>query len=337
MKLGILIREEPVFSLKIYRTNLKRELAALGVDIILLHGDSPDFEKAEVVWDPGLISARFPHPKLQHCLRPIIGTVHGLAGLTLSTREYFPDPLEAVIGQAFYHQVTKEWQWFSRKVSKVITVSEYGAEEVISVFNVARDKVVTIYHGIAHDIFNLKGKGKTADRPYLLQIAQFAPKKNVDRVLEAYALLPEKNRPDLVVIFPNYEGPDPDLEGVLLIRAGLTQEELAQWYRGALGFIFPSIHETFGLPILEAMACGCPIITSNVTAIPELAGDAAILVNPRSVEEIAAAMHQLVEDQALRRRLREKGLARVGLFTWEKSAREHLAVFKSVLISKHQG
>ena len=83
------------------------------------------------------------------------------------------------------------------------------------------------------------------------------------------------------------------------------------------------------MPVLEAMACGCPVISADVTAIPELAGGAAILVNPRSVEEIASGIQRLVKDRALRRRLREKGLARASLFTWEKTAREHLDVFES--------
>ncbi|UCD39335.1 MAG: glycosyltransferase family 4 protein [Fidelibacterota bacterium] len=184
---------------------------------------------------------------------------------------------------------------------------------------------------MAHDIFKTEGSKKASKKPYLLQIAQFAPKKNVERVLEAYIELDEETRPDLVVILPNYEGPDPEIKGVRVLRKGLTQKELAPWYRGALGFIFPSIHETFGLPVLEAMACGCPVITSNVTAIPELTGNAAILVNPRSVEEIVAALQRLLDDPVLRRDLSEKGVAQARQFTWEKSARQHLDIFESVL------
>ncbi len=329
MRLGILTRDEPVFSLLRYRENLERGLASLGVEVISTPVDDPHFDESDVVWEPGLISARFPHPKLKRCPKPVVVTVHGLAAHTLSVREYFPDPVEAILGQAFHKQVTAEWQWFGEKVSRVIAVSRYGAEEVTSIFNIPPEKVVAIYHGIDHDVFNVQGGQKTAERPYLLQIAQFAPKKNLDRVLEAYAQLPEAGRPDLVVIFPNYEGADPGIKGVRIIREGFTHEELACWYRGAIGFIFPSIHETFGMPVLEAMACGCPVISADVTAIPELAGDATILVNPRSVEEIASGIQRLVKDQALRRKLRKKGLAQASLFTWEKSAREHLDVFEA--------
>ena len=262
---------------------------------------------------------------------PVVGTIHGLAGLTLSIREYFPDPFEAEIGQAFQQEVTADWQWFSKKVAKVIAVSQYGAQEVITNYKVPEERVTFVYHGIAHDIFNVEGAKVSTGKPYLLQVAQFAPKKNVDRVLEAYAQLPEQTRPELVVILPNYEGADPDIPGVRLLREGMTQEDLAPWYRGALGFIFPSIHETFGMPVLEAMACGCPVITSKTTALPELTGDAALLVNPRSVEEIAEALKRMVSNSEIRDQMRVNGLARARLFTWEKSAREHLSIFESVL------
>lgn len=98
--------------------------------------------------------------------------------------------------------------------------------------------------------------------------------------------------------------------------------------------MFPSLHETFGMPILEAMACGCPVITSNVTACPEVAGDAALLVNPRSVDEIANAMRRLMEEQELRETLWERGLKRALQFTWRKSAKKHLEVFEKVLEGK---
>lgn len=331
MKLGVLTRDEPVYSLCVYRDNLIRYLKALDVDIIPIQTEYPELDRAELVWDPGLISARFPLIEFRDAKIPIVVTIHGLAGHTLSIREYFPDPIEAIVGQAFHEQVSDEWKWFRKKVTRVIAVSEYGADEIVTVYHVPRKKVTAIYHGLDHDIFKEDGATKQLKQPYLLQIAQYAPKKNIDRVLEAYAQLSEKTRPDFYVIIPNYEGIDPDIKGVKIIREGQSHEDLAAWYRGALGFVFPSIHETFGLPVLEAMACGCPVITSNVTAMPEMTENAAILVNPRSNDEIADAIQRVVEDAKLRESLREKGLVRARQFTWEKSAREHLKVFQSAL------
>ena len=111
----------------------------------------------------------------------------------------------------------------------------------------------------------------------------------------------------------------------------MSQPELTDLYRNATGFLFPSLHETFGMPILEAMASGCPVITSHDTGCAEIAGDAALLVDPRSVEAISAAMQSLIEHERLRADLRARGLARAAEFTWEKSARKHLDVFEQAL------
>ena len=334
VKLGILTREEPIFSLLSYRENLLREFSALGVHSVSLDVENPDLDAADLVWDPALIGSRFPHPQLRNCNRPVVATVHGLAAHTLSIRESFLDPLEAMIGQAYHELVAVEWQWFGKQVARVIGVSRYSADEVVSVFQIPRRKVVPVYHGVDHDIFNVRGEKVSARRPYLLHIAQYAVKKNVDRLFAAYDQLPESHRPDLVAILPNYDRRDPDIEGLQVIRKGFSHQQLAPWYRGALAFVFPSLHETFGLPILEAMACGCPVLTSNLTAMPELTADAALLVNPRSVEELTHGLLRLVRDKSLRQDLRKKGLARARRFTWERSAREHLAVFDSVLEEK---
>ena len=331
MKLGIITRDEPVYSLQIYRENLEQELIKLGVEPVSLPTGQLDLGQVDLIWDPALISARFPVAGLRNWKRPIVSTVHGLASHTLSMREFYPDPLEASVGETFNRQVAREWKWFRNKVDKVIAVSRFGAEEVITVFGVPKTKVVHIYHGVNHEVFHPAGEKHRPAKPYLLQIAQYAAKKNVDRVIEAYTQLAVESRPDLLAILPNYEGLDPDIPGLLLMRERVANQDLVKFYRGALAFVFPSIHETFGLPILEAMASGCPVISSNVTAIPELTGDAALLVNPRSVEEIYAAMMTLVEDEKLRQTLRERGLVQASKFTWERSARKHFEIFESVL------
>jgi glycosyltransferase involved in cell wall biosynthesis len=96
----------------------------------------------------------------------------------------------------------------------------------------------------------------------------------------------------------------------------VPEEKLPSLYRGAEALVFPSLYEGFGLPLLEAMACGTPVVTANTTALPEVAGDAALLVDPTSVEQIAGAMEQIVSDTSLRRQLREKGLTRAARFSW---------------------
>jgi glycosyltransferase involved in cell wall biosynthesis len=101
-------------------------------------------------------------------------------------------------------------------------------------------------------------------------------------------------------------------------------------YAGASVFLFPSLHEGFGLPVLEAMACGTPVVTSNVTSLPEIAGDAAVVIDPANTRELIAAMMRVLTNEALAEELRQKGLARAGRFTWDETARQTLQVYKRV-------
>jgi glycosyltransferase involved in cell wall biosynthesis len=111
----------------------------------------------------------------------------------------------------------------------------------------------------------------------------------------------------------------------------LTDDDLPALYNGASLFVFPSLYEGFGLPVLEAMACGTPVITSNVSSLPEVAGNAAMLVDPYNVDALAGTMRHVLSDQALAADLRARGLQRAQQFSWERTARETLAVYKDVL------
>jgi glycosyltransferase involved in cell wall biosynthesis len=114
----------------------------------------------------------------------------------------------------------------------------------------------------------------------------------------------------------------------------VSEEDLPLFYNLAKGFIFPSLYEGFGLPVLEAMACGTPVVTSNAASLPEVAGEAALLVDPYRVEEITAAMRRVLEEPGLAQELRQKGLARARQFTWEKTAQQTIAVYEKVLGGK---
>jgi glycosyltransferase involved in cell wall biosynthesis len=111
----------------------------------------------------------------------------------------------------------------------------------------------------------------------------------------------------------------------------VADEDLPALYNGAELFAFPSLYEGFGLPVLEAMACGTPVVTSNSSSLPEVAGDAALLVGPLDVEALAGAMQCVLADEVLATELREKGLARAAQFTWERTARETVAVYQKAI------
>ena len=176
------------------------------------------------------------------------------------------------------------------------------------------------------------------DRPYLLSVSTLEPRKNLRSLIAAYRALPERHRYRLVLVgmigwierefFEYLEGSDVR-EGVIL-TGYLPAEELAPLYRGASAFVFPSLYEGFGLPILEAMQCGCPVITSNRSSMPEVAGDAAILIDPEDVPSITRAMHAVLTDPRLRRTLSVKGKVQARRFSWRRSAQHLLSAITSL-------
>ena len=150
------------------------------------------------------------------------------------------------------------------------------------------------------------------------------------RIIAAYNCLDTAKKPAMKIVCPGYPGQNIG-GGIELIRDSQNHHQLKSLYQNALCFLFPSLRETFGMPILEAMACGIPVITSNITGCSEVAGDAAMMVNPRSTDEIISAMKRLIESSELQKKLSKKGIEHALRFTWEKSAREHLAVFEKIL------
>jgi glycosyltransferase involved in cell wall biosynthesis len=149
-------------------------------------------------------------------------------------------------------------------------------------------------------------------------------------------LLPEYIRKDFKLLLVGFKGWGNKqivellgkLKGTVDYLGYVNSEELAELYREASCFVYPSLYEGFGLPPLEAMACGCPVVVSNVTSLPEVCGDAAYYVDPYDVESIAEGMYKVLTDEAMRRNLIEKGLERAKLFSWEKAAKSTLRFLK---------
>ena len=174
---------------------------------------------------------------------------------------------------------------------------------------------------------------------YLLSVGSLEPGKNRARLIEAYARLHHEGI-DVPLIVAGQRAWDYERDFELVRRLGLDQhvrflgyvpdEDLPALYSGALLLAFPSLYEGFGLPVLEAMACGTPVLTSNVSATAEVADGAALLVDPRSVDALASALGRLLTDDALRADLRRRGLARAAEFSWERTARETLSVYEKV-------
>jgi alpha-1,3-rhamnosyl/mannosyltransferase len=173
--------------------------------------------------------------------------------------------------------------------------------------------------------------GLRPEEPFVLFVGTLDPRKNLRALLEASAAARADVPHRLVVVGKNPYGPDPDLAGQgVLHRTETDDEMLAGLMSAATLFVLPSLAEGFGLPVLEAMACGCPVVASNTTSLPEVAGDAAVLVDPHNTDALAEALRAILQDEPLRRGLRAKGLVRAGQFSWERTARETLAVYRRV-------
>ena len=174
-------------------------------------------------------------------------------------------------------------------------------------------------------------------RPYVLAVGTLQPRKNLVRLIEAFAQV-RATQTDLCLVLAGQRGwlSDPIFQRVeelglqkhVLFPGFVSDEDLPVLLSGALVFAFPSLYEGFGFPVLEAQACGTPVLTSTTSSLPEVAGEAALLVNPLSTEAIADGLVQLVTDSVLRRRLRTAGFANIQRFSWQRCARETLQVLE---------
>jgi glycosyltransferase involved in cell wall biosynthesis len=330
MKVGVFYPTRITLSARNYVDNVINELVDNNVELFTFAEKDPIPASVDIYWDPRSMGGGAPYKMFMTTEKPLVVTVHGASPFALAAKEHFSNFRSALISQYFKIHHLYEWRQFRHRSAAFIAVSAYGKWEITKYLHLDETKITPVWHGVDLDLFK-PNLADEASNGYFLHISQYQPKKNVDRIIEAYAKLSVANKPALVAVVPGYPQSDSVPKGIELMRTPKDQQELAGLYRNAVAFVFPSLHETFGMPIIEAMASGSPVITSNVTACPEIAGDAALLVNPRSVDDIAAAMDRLLADESLRERLREKGLARAQQFTWQYCAEKHVKVFERAI------
>jgi glycosyltransferase involved in cell wall biosynthesis len=220
-----------------------------------------------------------------------------------------------------------------RRADGLIAVSENTRQDAIRVLGIAPERIRTIHSGIAENFYD--ATPVLRNRPYVLYVGTIEPRKNIDTLLDAWAMLKPSLREefDLIIAGPRGWSSEETLARVereAVYLGYVPEDQLPGLTAGAIVFVYPSLYEGFGFPVAQAMAAGVPVLTSNNSCLPEIAGDAAILIDPRSASEIASALTRMLESETLLADLAARGRTRADAFRWEKCATESLHFFRSV-------
>lgn len=270
--------------------------------------------------------------------KPSVLTVHDVIP-TMFPYYYPPGGVE------YFVDVTK---YNLQVASRVIADSEATKRALSFFFNYPLERIQVVYAGVSGEYRPVAGTEQMAHvrrkynlpDKYLLFLGTIEPRKNVKLLLQAFHRIAKQADPTKLVICGRYGWLAEDvykvydklkLEGKVIFLGYVEDEDKPYLYSGARGFVYPSLYEGFGLPPLEAMACGVPVITSDISSLPEVVGDAGILVDPENEEELAEQMLRIANDDELNASLSAKGLQRAKKFTWANTAESVLAVYNELL------
>lgn len=287
----------------------------------------------DLVHYPADTGALVGHPKT-----PIVSTIHGMAALHgMGVRT----PVQERIWRLRVGRM-------ARLSKRVITVSRSSAKDLSSAFDLPLSKFTVIYHGIDHDRFNTNsGEGDATlsrfrlPKTFALFVGNVEPRKNLTTLIRAIDGLRAKGNPiELVVAGRPAWGSGPILEAMATrdychYLGQVTDDVVPSLMRRCTVFGFPSLYEGFGFPVLEAMACGAPVVTSNRGSLQELAAQHAKVVDPTSASDLGAAISHILENDALRASLVANGLQHAKSFTWRASAEAHIRVYRDVRNGAH--
>jgi glycosyltransferase involved in cell wall biosynthesis len=275
----------------------------------------------------------FVGPLLAPC--PMVVTIHDLSFIR------FPD----LFRPANRLYLTTFTRLSARRAARLIAVSAHAAAETAQLLDVPSERIDVVYHGVdpvfrplsIDEVAAFRQRQGVPDQ-FVLFVGTLEPRKNLVRLVEAFARVYDgKTRLVLAggrgwfydVLFARVESLG--LEEAVIFAGYVMNDDLPLWYNAATLLAYPSIYEGFGLPVLEAQACDTPVLTSNVSSLPEAAGDAALMVDPYDVEALAAGLNRMLTDRSLRRELRQRGLAHASRFSWPRTAQETASVYRQAL------
>jgi glycosyltransferase involved in cell wall biosynthesis len=254
-------------------------------------------------------------------------TIHDLA--VLHNPEWF-----SLKFRSYYRWALSQ---IARKSLKVLTVSSFSKQKITELLGVPEERVAVIPAAVAENFSRLADESfPNKYGRYVLAVSSLEPRKNFARLIEAFLRAKLQDVKLIVAGGQSRVFSDPGLQGILnnadnIILAGYLQDaELAGLYQHALCLVYPSLYEGFGLPALEAMACGCPVVVSRIASLSEVCGDAAYYVEPHDIDSIADGICKVATDEQLRKTLMKKGSERVAMFSWKASAKQLLEVIEEV-------
>lgn len=251
-------------------------------------------------------------------------------------------------------QALSDWRWYAyyRKLQSsrhIIAISQQVKDDAIALLGIAAERMHVVHHGVDHSRYQPQaGQGDFAERGrYIINLGGRNANKNQDRLLRAFAQIAPQH-PDLQLFFAGPWGAGDkawlEQESQRLGVAASVQhlgyvanEAMTSLYSNALAFAFPSLEEGFGMPVLEAMACGAPVLSSTTSSLPEVAGEAALLVDPYDEQALAEGLNRLASDAGLCEDLRQRGIARAKQFTWARTAAQTWAVLEQAASQRSKG
>ncbi|MBN1218226.1 MAG: glycosyltransferase family 4 protein [Anaerolineae bacterium] len=352
-----------------YIFNLLKNLPQASPDLFEYHAflSEPVFRESSLVLHPSWLPTQRPAVRIfwEQFIQPLVlqwANVDLLHALAFVAPVAAPCPFVVTVYDLSFLRYPEAFRPFNRRylatftarsvkqASAVITISESTRQDVINFLGVSPERVYPVYCGVdatyrplpADEVRAFKSAHQLPDT-FLLYLGTLEPRKNVDGLIHAYARWRKDDpaAPPLIVaggkgwyyhiIFQLVESLN--LTESVRFPGYIPQDELPLWYNAATLFVYPSHFEGFGLPVLEAMACGTPVLTSNTSSLPEVAGQNgdACLVSPTDIAALAEAMAELMANANLRASMSARGLARAAQFTWEKTARETVAIYQNVL------